>query len=221
MDEDQWIYDNIMSEEVNMNEENREQPGVFENIDCSNAFNTYKVFATHDDVLYWVRFIAYDISFGEVIMRSDTYTGNRGRTSYAKSLVEHPYVGRLTKDEKIIIGDMTKLKDENVVRVIFGSHPDAVKLTNACNLVFLIDSIYKTNRYMMSLLDIVGVTPTAMTFSATCVYFEGERIFLRRDTIPGVIVIDRDLTLMNAVKFFFPESTNLLCRFHINKNMKA
>jgi len=43
MDEDQWIYDNIMSEEVNMNEENREQPGVFENIDCSNAFNTYKV----------------------------------------------------------------------------------------------------------------------------------------------------------------------------------
>ena len=127
-----------------------------------------------------------------------------------------------------------RLKDENVVRVIFGSHPDAVKLTNASNLVFLIDSTYKTSRYMMSLLDIVGVTPTAMTFSATCVYFEGERlnnvvwtlewfwgIFLRRDTIPGVIVIDRDLTLMNAVNFFFPESTNLLCRFHINKNMKA
>ena len=30
MEEDQWIYANIMSEEVNMNEENREQPGVFE-----------------------------------------------------------------------------------------------------------------------------------------------------------------------------------------------
>jgi len=26
----------------------------------------------------------------------------------AESLVGHPYVGRLTKDEKIIIGDMTK-----------------------------------------------------------------------------------------------------------------
>ena len=40
MDEDQWIYDNIMSEEVNMNEENREEPGVNEenkrNLVCFN-----------------------------------------------------------------------------------------------------------------------------------------------------------------------------------------
>ena len=53
-----------------------------------------------------------------------------------------------------------KLKDEDVARDIFWSHPDAVKLTKACNLVFLIDSTYKTNRYRLSLLDIVGVTPT-------------------------------------------------------------
>ena len=29
-----------------------------------------------------------------------------------------------------------KLKDDNVVRDLFWSHPDAVKLTNSCNLVF-------------------------------------------------------------------------------------
>ena len=40
-----------------------------------------------------------------------------------------------------------RLKDEDVVRDIFWSHPDAVKLSNTCNLVFLIDSTYKTNRY--------------------------------------------------------------------------
>jgi len=34
-------------------------------------------------------------------------------------------------------------------------------------------------------------------------------------------VIDRYLELMNAVKNVFPECTNLLCRFHINKNVKA
>ena len=121
----------------------------------------------------------------------------------AKSLVGHLYAGRLTKDENIIIGDMTKsmvksrnilltlkeynanssttmkqiynvryaycssirdnntkmqqlmkfleqdqyihwhrLKDEDVVRNIFWSHHDAVKLTNACNLVFLMDNTY-------------------------------------------------------------------------------
>ena len=35
-----------------------------------------------DDVLHWARFVAYDIGFVLVIMRSDTYTGNRGRTTY-------------------------------------------------------------------------------------------------------------------------------------------
>jgi len=34
-------------------------------------------------------------------------------------------------------------------------------------------------------------------------------------------VIDRDLALMNAVKTVFPECTNYLCSFHINKNVKA
>ncbi|KAL5191988.1 hypothetical protein HKD37_04G011169 [Glycine soja] len=63
MNEDQWIYDNIMFEEVNMNEDNGDEPSVFENIDCFGAFNTSQVFATRDDVLHWVRSIAYDIGF--------------------------------------------------------------------------------------------------------------------------------------------------------------
>ena len=36
MNKDQWIYDTIMFEEVNMNEDNGERPSVFENIDCSS-----------------------------------------------------------------------------------------------------------------------------------------------------------------------------------------
>ena len=126
-----------------------------------------------------------------------------------------------------------KLKDEDVVRDIFWCHPDVVKLTNACNLVFLIDSTYKTNRYRLSLLDVIGVTPTRMTFSVAFAYLEGERLnnvvwtlqrfrglFLRRDALPEVIVTDRDLTLMNTMKIVFPECTNSLHRFHIDKNVK-
>ncbi|KAL5127556.1 Protein FAR1-RELATED SEQUENCE 5 [Glycine soja] len=93
---------------------------------------------------------------------------------------------------------------------------------------------YKTNKYRLPLLDFVGVTPTRMTFSAGFAYLEGERVnnivwalerfrglFLRNDRLPVVIVTDRDLSLMNAVKTVFPECTNLLCRFHIDKNVKA
>ena len=127
-----------------------------------------------------------------------------------------------------------RLKDEVVVRDLFWCHPDTVKLCNACHLVFFINSTYKTNRYRLPLLNFVGVTPTGMTFFAGFVYLESERVnnvvwalerfrglFLRRGRLLVVIVTDRDLALMNAVKIVFPECTNLLCRFHINKNVKA
>ena len=36
-----------------------------------------------------------------------------------------------------------------------------------------------------------------------------------------LIVIDRDVALMNAMKTVFLECTKLLCWFHIDKNVKA
>ncbi|KAH1265012.1 hypothetical protein GmHk_01G000794 [Glycine max] len=146
MNKNQWIYDSIMSEEVNMNDENKDEAGV-------------------NEEEHRVRLVAYEIGFVAVIMRSDTNTGMRGRTSFvligcersgqyrsrkkdfvrrdtgsrkwgcpfklrgkpvvggqgwmvklicgshnhelAKSLVGDPYIGQLTKNEKIIIVDMT------------------------------------------------------------------------------------------------------------------
>ena len=127
-----------------------------------------------------------------------------------------------------------RLKDEDVVRDIFWSHPDAVKLSNVCNLVFLLDSNYKINKYRLLLLNIIGVTPIEMTFSDAFAYLEGQHpnnvvwalewfwgIFLRRVALPEVIVTDRDLALMNVVKTIFLKSTNLLSLFHIDKNVKA
>ena len=86
-----------------------------------------------------------------------------------------------------------------MVRDIFWCHPNAVKLVNTCNLMFLIDSTYKTNRYRLSLLDFIGMTPIGMTFSSGFAYLEGEclnnvvwalecfrGIFLTRDALPGV-----------------------------------
>ncbi|XP_006577644.1 uncharacterized protein [Glycine max] len=167
MDEDQWAYYSAMFEEVDMDFQDEQDCGVNEgHVDCSDAFNTSQVFATREDVLKWARTVAHENSFVAVFMRSDTYTGSRGRTSFvligcersvhggegwavklicgihnhelAKTLVGHPYAGRLTDDEKNIIVDMTK--------------------------------------YRLPLLDFVGVTPTGMTFSAGFAYLEGEHV---------------------------------------------
>jgi len=44
---------------------------------------------------------------------------------------------------------------------------------------------------------------------------------LRFDSYPKVVVSDRDIALMNAINVVFPKASNLLCRFHIDKNVKA
>ncbi|KAL5147502.1 hypothetical protein HKD37_06G017182 [Glycine soja] len=321
MDEDQWRYDFAMSQEVHMDYDydNQEECGVNEpHVDCSNVFNTSQVFATRDDVLQWARTVAHENGFVAVIMRSDTETGSRGRSSFvliecersgtykcrnkefvikdtgsrkcgcpfrlrgkpvhggegwmvklicgihnhelAKSLVGHPYAGRLTKEEKKIIADMTKsmVKLKNILLTLKEHNADSCTTikqiynarsayrssirgadTEMQHLMKLLerDQYIHWHRlkdevvvrdlfwYRLPLLDFVGVTPTTMTFSVGFAYLEADRVnnivwalerfrglFLRHDRLPLVIVTDRDLALMNAVKIVFPESTNLLCR---------
>ncbi|KAL5133742.1 hypothetical protein HKD37_03G007029 [Glycine soja] len=85
MDEDQWRYDYAISQEVHMDYDydNEEECGVNEpHVDCSNTFNTSQVFGTRDDVLQCARIVAHENGFVAVIMRSDTETGSRGRSSF-------------------------------------------------------------------------------------------------------------------------------------------
>ena len=52
-------------------------------------------------------------------------------------------------------------------------------------------------------------------------YNASDAFFLKRNALSRVIVTDRDQALMNAVKAVFPDCTNFLSSFHINKNVKA
>ncbi|KAH1261858.1 hypothetical protein GmHk_02G004622 [Glycine max] len=151
MDEDQWMYNSIMSEEADMDDEKEQECGVNEqHVDCSDAFNTSQVFATRDDVLQCARLVAHENGFVTMIIRSrkkdfvrrDTRSRKCGcpfklcgkpmvrrqgwmvklmcgshNHELAKSLVGHPYVRRLTKNEKTIISDMTKsmVKPRNIM----------------------------------------------------------------------------------------------------------
>ncbi|XP_027934490.1 uncharacterized protein LOC114189955 [Vigna unguiculata] len=126
------------------------------------------------------------------------------------------------------------LDESDVVSDLFWTHPDAVKLLNSFNIVFLMDSTYKTNKYRLPLLEIVGVTSTGLTFSAAFAFLSSEKqnnfiwalerlrgLFMTSEGGPQVIVTDRDLALMNVVGMVFPECYHLLCRFHIQKNVQA
>ena len=95
------------------------------------------------------------------------------------------------------------------------------------------DCTYKTNQFHMPLLDILGCTGLNHTFFAAFVFLSGETeedyffalkmlqevMNIREISFPGVIVTDKDQGLMNAIRNVFPQSHNLLCGWHINKNV--
>jgi len=87
---------------------------------------------------------------------------------------------------------------------------------------------------MLLLLEIVGVASTRLTFSATFILVEAKRennfvwaleilkgLFMSVDAYPKVIVSDIDLVLMKAIGVVFPEASNVLCRFHIDKKCQS
>ena len=67
------------------------------------------------------------------------------------------------------------LDNEDVVRDIMWPHPNSIKLLNSFSIVLIYDTTYKTNKYRLSLLEIVGITSTSMTFVVAFAYLSYER----------------------------------------------
>ena len=56
-------------------------------------------------------------------------------------------------------------ENSETVTDLIWTHPSSIDLLRAFPHVLIMDCTYKTNRYRMPLLEIVGVTSTDMTFS--------------------------------------------------------
>jgi histone-lysine N-methyltransferase SETD2 len=117
------------------------------------------------------------------------------------------------------------------VKDLFFAHPISIDILRAFPQVLIMDCTYKTNRYRLPLLEIVGVTSTNLTFSVALAYLEGEsegnytwalsrlKTILEDGWVPSIIVTDRELALMNAIERVFPTTRHMLCRWHINRNV--
>ncbi|KAH1216605.1 hypothetical protein GmHk_13G037446 [Glycine max] len=111
------------------------------------------------------------------------------------------------------------LDNEDVVGDIMWPHPNSIKLLNSFSIVLICDTTYKTNKYRLSLLEIVGITSTSMTFVVAFAYLiTWKGLFVKNNVLSQVIVNDSDITFMNALEIGFHSLTNLLCLFYITKN---
>ncbi|CAB5383776.1 unnamed protein product [Rhizophagus irregularis] len=124
-----------------------------------------------------------------------------------------------------------KCDDTGCITHLFFAHNESVALTRQFSSVLLMDCTYKTNKFKMPLLNVIGITSFNTTFNSCFIFMKGEEktdyqwalthIAHLFDGMskPGVIVTDRELALMNALEMIFPNSANLLCLWHIRKNI--
>ena len=78
-------------------------------------------------------------------------------------------------------------------------------------------------------MNVVGITATYHTFNFCFAFLSSEKVELyiwalqqiHQLVLPKVICTDRELALMNAIHVVFPGAKNLLCIWHIQKNVLA
>jgi hypothetical protein len=114
---------------------------------------------------------------------------------------------------------------------LFFVHQVCIDMCRRWGYVFIMDCTYKTNKFGLPLLNIVGITATYHSFNAGFCFLRQEtkvdyqwalnEFKMKCSVSPKAIVTDRELALMNALSEVFPSTKNILCIWHINKNLVA
>ncbi|KAH1098411.1 hypothetical protein J1N35_015332, partial [Gossypium stocksii] len=148
------------------------------------------VFESREELMQWVQNATFSLSYIIVTRRSKAK--ENGVVSYVTLICDH--------------GGECKFKESNAT--------------------------YKTNKYDLPFVQIVGMTSTNKTFNIAFAFIINEKeenynwaltclkLTLDECMYPRVIVMDKQLALMNACQQVFPDATQLLCRWHITENIK-
>ncbi|KAK6850482.1 hypothetical protein PG987_000116 [Apiospora arundinis] len=121
-------------------------------------------------------------------------------------------------------------QDDRVTAILF-AHPESLAYLQAYPDTLILDCTYKTNKYGMPLLDMIGVDACQRSFCIAFAFLSGETeqdyfwaldrlkslYEISNTRLPSLILTDRCLACLNAVSTCFPSATSLLCLWHANK----
>jgi MULE transposase domain len=139
-------------------------------------------------------------------------------------------VMELTNDDSWAFSYSTD--DEGSVNFVFFAPSEAIDIAQASPDVIFIDATYRTNRYNMPLIHFLVVTAIGNTASVGMCFVRSEdeasyRKALKtfKDLVIGeafveVFLTDDEISLKSAIDIFFPGRPQLLCLWHINKNVE-
>ena len=171
------------------------------------------------------------ISTDHAILASDVY--NMRKTIRAKNLAGKTPIEALI-DQLSSSNYISDHKTDNIGHVthLFFAPPRSIQLFQQFSDIILLDCTYKTNRFKLPLLVIVGTTCLHTTFYVAFCFLakEEERDYVWAleqmkklylpGTVTGVMVMDRELALLNAVKYVYPRTRRFLCAWHVQQKVK-
>jgi hypothetical protein len=113
---------------------------------------------------------------------------------------------------------------------LFFAYPKSIKLLNRFPEVILLDCTYKTNRFKLPLLNIIGVTCLNITFYIIFCFikYEDEKSFTWALTqlwshyyngVPQALIMNHDIEQLKATKIVFSRVPQMLCIWYIEKNV--
>ncbi|KAI5681921.1 hypothetical protein M9H77_03149 [Catharanthus roseus] len=65
--------------------------------------------------------------------------------------------------------------DSNMLNDIVVAHPTSIEMLRTWPYVLIMDTTYKTNKYNMPLLEVVGMTPTSKNFTVASAFMRNEQ----------------------------------------------
>jgi hypothetical protein len=119
---------------------------------------------------------------------------------------------------------------DNRIQNLFFAHRKQIELLLSNPDVLLMDCTYRTNKYKLPLLHILGCTNLQTFFSAGFCFIRNETEldyrwavsnFLQKTGAPepNVVITDHEIALKQALSSLLPGVPQLLCVWHINKNV--
>jgi hypothetical protein len=121
--------------------------------------------------------------------------------------------------------------DDSHVDFIFFTPNEMIDIAQASPDVILIDATYRTNKYNLPGIHFMAVTAVGMTASIGLALVANEKeplytlaVSTFRELVMGdahieVFLTDDEDALRNAISEVYPGITQLLCLWHINKNI--
>ena len=130
-----------------------------------------------------------------------------------------------------------KYLEDNTHRLshLFFSHTESLRLLALNHEVLILDCTYKTNRFNMPLLNIIGITSLGHNFWVAFYFLysekEGDFVWVMHcikalysrigRQCPKIVLTDRALAVINALREVLPAAKHLLCFWHINKAVQT